>query len=114
MCRLAEFESSPSSNLLVITHHRPGSFVGLDRRDDRTVFDCKQATRAETFEDSTGETQDEDRCPRVQSAVVQARKRVTQPGKAPMLIGPTAECGLILLDSKREPIGSGSTHESCT
>ena len=74
MCRLVEFESSPSSNLLVITHHRPGCFVGLDRRDDRTVFDCKQATRAETFEDSTGETQDEDRCPRVESAVVQARK----------------------------------------
>lgn len=41
-------------------------------------------------------------------------KRVKQPGKAPMLIGPTAQCGLILLDSKSEPIGSGSTHESCT
>jgi hypothetical protein len=83
MRRLAEFESSPSSKLMVITHHRHGSFCGLDRREVRTVLDRKQATRAETFEDSTRETQDEDRRPRVESAVGRARKAVHATHKGP-------------------------------
>ena len=102
--KLETYGHNSSPARLILWLRSEGSSDGLDR---------KQATRAETFEDSTRETQDEDRRPRVESAVVRARKRFMQHIKAPILIGPTAECVLIPLDPKSGPIGSGAPHESC-